>query len=93
MPQFIVNRNPQQAPGAAYEIHNMMARCNRLPAITDRVNLGDFDSSSGALEAALEFLPTAVGCHHCCSACNDSSLVAFLKEQGVWSKDGKTGVR
>jgi hypothetical protein len=86
MPQFIVNRNPQAKPFPEYEIHSMTARCNRLPAITDRVSLGDFDSSSGALNAALKFLPTAVGCHHCCSACNDSSVVNLFKVQNEWTK-------
>ena len=93
MAQFIVNRRRQLSARVPYEVHDMSARCERLPYLNDRVNLGEFDNSAAAKQEALKFYPEAEGCYFCCDDCNDAVKDFLRQSKDVrlnWQSVGKT---
>jgi hypothetical protein len=69
MPTFCVNRT-EQANGD-HEVHNLTTNpgwC--LPTPQNQQNLGQFDSCSGAVQAARSTYRQVNGCKYCASACH-----------------------
>ncbi len=71
MPHYIVNRNPQ--PGSRdHEVHNV-STCIRLPAVENRVSLGEhIHCSTAVVKAQMNGYPSADGCYYCCPDCHTS---------------------
>ena len=60
--RFYVNKNAQ--PNGDHEVHR--ATCAWLPAVENRLYLGEFSSSYEALIAAKRFYNRVDGCAFCC---------------------------
>ena len=68
MAHYYVNRNAQ--PNGDHEVHK--DGCAWMPALENRLYLGDFTSCHDAVRAAKVFFPRSNGCIHCSPACHTS---------------------
>jgi hypothetical protein len=68
MPDYCVDNQPRADGG--HEVHNVwLGRCDRLPPVERRVDVGYFTSGHPAIERARKTHATAVGCSVCCPEC------------------------
>lgn len=68
MPNYCVNRNPQAT--GEHEVHNLDVNCGHLPALLDRVELGQHPTCYGAVIEARKRYDKVDGCRHCTPDCH-----------------------
>lgn len=68
MPNFCVNRNPQD--NGDHEVHDLSAGCSFLPEPSNRIALGNYATCWGAVQAAQSYYSQVNGCYYCAPACN-----------------------
>ena len=68
MAAYCVDKNAQANGG--YEVHK--AGCPYMPALENRMYLGDFASCHEAVRKAMESYPKADGCFFCSKECHKS---------------------
>lgn len=64
--RYYVNKNAQS--NGDHEVHT--ATCTRLPAASNRIDLGDYYGCSGAVQKARQYYPQVNGCYYCANACH-----------------------
>jgi hypothetical protein len=72
MKKFIINKNKQDSiSGENYEVHNIDAKCTRLPKQENQINLGYHHTCRDAIQKAKELWPKSSydidGCFYCTS--------------------------
>lgn len=68
MPRYYVNKNAQA--NGDHEVH--ATGCSWLPAVENRIYLGEFNSCSPAVRDAKKHYSQVNGCYYCCNACHTS---------------------
>lgn len=66
MARYYVNRNAQA--NGDHEVH--VTGCSWMPAVENRLFLGDFNSCRPAVTEAKKTYPQSNGCYYCCPDCN-----------------------
>lgn len=64
--RYYVNKTAQA--NGDHEVHT--STCSRLPAETNRIDLGDFTDCASAVAAARKHYTQVNGCYHCANACH-----------------------
>ena len=64
--KYYVNKNQQ--PTGEHEVHTQY--CLYLPAVENRIYLGDFISCSDAVKEAKKHYSNVDGCFYCSKACH-----------------------
>ena len=68
MANYYVNKNAQT--NGDHEVH--VTGCGHMPAIENRIYLGDFSSCGPAVEQAKKHYPQSNGCYFCSFVCHTS---------------------
>ncbi len=68
MAKYYVNKNAQS--NGDHEVHKL--GCGWMPAVENRIYLGDFSSCSAAVREAKRHYNQVNGCYHCSLACHTS---------------------
>ncbi|PQA89250.1 hypothetical protein [Hyphococcus luteus] len=68
MARYYVNENAQR--NGDHEVHK--DGCSHMPAVQNRIYLGDFNSCEPAVAEARKTFPRSNGCYYCCNACHTS---------------------
>lgn len=63
---YYVNKNAQ--PNGEHEVHK--STCNHLPALENRISLGQFANCSDAKRKAKDHYVNVDGCYYCCPTCH-----------------------
>lgn len=66
MAKYYVNKNAQS--NGDHEVHKL--GCAWMPAVENRIYLGEFSSCSGAVREAKRYYNQVNGCYHCSPACH-----------------------
>jgi len=66
MAQYYLNRNAQ--PTGEHEVHTSI--CPFLPALSNRIYLGEFINCADAVKEARKYYNNVDGCYYCCPACH-----------------------
>lgn len=66
MARYYVNKNGQS--NGDHEVH--VYGCSFMPAVENRLYLGDFSSCGPAVREARKYYSTANGCYYCCNLCH-----------------------
>jgi hypothetical protein len=69
VPYYGVNKTAQPGSGD-HEVHDLSSTKGCLPAATNRINLGQFTSCTGAVAAAKAYYPDSNGCYWCARDCH-----------------------
>jgi len=68
MARYYVNKNAQS--NGDHEVHK--TGCSWLPAVENRIYLGEFSSCGPAVREAKKYYTQVNGCYYCCPACHTS---------------------
>lgn len=68
MSSYYVNRNAQS--NGDHEVHR--SGCSYLPAVENRIYLGEFTNCADAVRAAKSHYHRVNGCYFCSNACHTS---------------------
>lgn len=68
MAHYCVNKNSQST--GEHEVHNVTARCDRLPDPSNRLSLGDHQNCHTAVQKARQTYSKVDGCYYCSNACH-----------------------
>lgn len=66
--RYYVNKNAQS--NGDHEVH--VAGCSWLPAVKNRIYLGEFATCFGAVRAARKYYTKPNGCYYCSEDCHTS---------------------
>jgi len=66
--RYYVNKNAQA--NGDHEVH--VLSCSFVPAVENRIYLGEFSSCRPAVTEAKKHYPQSNGCYYCCNACHTS---------------------
>ncbi len=70
MPNYCINKNPQDTVAGEHEVHNLDENCTHLPLPENRKDLGRHRDCHSAIEKAKEYYDVVDGCYYCCKDCH-----------------------
>ena len=74
VPRYCVNRNAQPGTGD-HEVHDLDSQKGCLPDPMNQLDLGTYDSCSGAVAAAKQHYDDVNGCYYCANSDSRARVV------------------